>query len=213
MTSFYHRHISPRMINLICGAPMISKQRAKVVPAAEGRVLEVGFGSGTNLPFYDPSKVEHLFALEPDPHMRKLAKKRLEAHPLKSMEFLDLPGEEIPLEDASVDTVVVTYTMCTIPDVDAAAGQMRRVIKPGGKLLFVEHGRDCDPRAARFQERIEPIWKPLADGCHLTRNPAQTLFNAGFVVSHEEGLPSGAPIMTTLMRFGAYHYWGSAKPA
>jgi len=213
MANFYHRHISPRMIDALCGSPAISRQRAKVVPRAEGRVLEVGFGSGTNLPFYDSTKVEHLFALEPDPYMRKLADKRLAASPLKAIEFLDLPGEEIPLEDASVDTVVVTFTMCTIPDIAAAAAQMRRVLKPGGQLLFAEHGRHASAGVQAWQRRIEPMWKPMADGCHITRHPPSILEAAGFRTEHEEGVPPGAPIINAVLGFATYQYWGFARPA
>ena len=192
---------------------MVGRMREKVVPAAEGRVLEVGFGSGRNLPYYDADKVERLFALEPDPNMVRLARGRLAASPIAAVEILGLAGEAIPLEDASIDTVVVTYTLCTIPDVAAALAQMRRVITPGGRLLFVEHGRHARPRVAALQRRIEPAWTPLADGCHLTRHPPSLLAEAGFRVAHEEGTPPHAPIAGALAPFAAYHYWGAARPA
>ncbi|TGY90774.1 class I SAM-dependent methyltransferase [Marinicauda algicola] len=205
--SFYHEHILPHLIALTCSQPQIMKKRSQVVPAAEGRVLEVGFGSGTNLEFYDPVRVERLFALEPSKGMRRKARDAVDKSPLE-IEWLDLPGEEIPLDDASVDTVVLTYTACTIPDVEAALAQMRRVLKPGGKLLFSEHGRAPDPGVAKWQRRIEPVWKPIAGGCHLTRKPDALIAQAGFRIARmEEGYLPKSP------KFAAYNYAGAAVPA
>lgn len=209
MPNFYDRHIGPRVVDFACGGPPIRAQRMKVVPEAEGRVLEVGFGSGRNLRFYDPGKVELLFALEPDDHIRKLARRRIAQSPLK-IEFLDLPGEEIPLADASVDTVVITFTLCTIPGVAQAVEQMRRVLKPGGRLLFAEHGLGPDDKTRRLQRRVEPYWKPLAGGCHLTRRPPDVLQANGFKVEHQEAWPE-APVMNALLPFATYQYWGSAR--
>ena len=180
--SFYHEHILPQLIAFTCSQPQVMKKRSQVVPAAEGRVLEVGFGSGTNLEFYDPVRVERLFALEPSRGMRRKAQGAVDRSPL-DIEWLDLPGEEIPLDDASVDTVVLTYTACTIPDVEAALAQMRRVLKPGGKLLFSEHGQAPDPGVAKWQRRIEPVWKPIAGGCHLTGKPDALIAQAGFRIA------------------------------
>lgn len=205
--SLYEDHILPHLIGFACRQPQIMKARSQVVPAAEGRVLEVGFGSGTNLEFYDPVRVERLFALEPSQGMRRKAARSVEASPLE-IEWLDLPGEEIPLEDDSVDTVVLTYTACTIPGVEAALAQMRRVLKPGGRLLFSEHGAAPDPGIARWQRRIEPVWKPIAGGCHLTRKPDQLLAQAGFKIDRmETGYLPKSP------KFAAYNYAGSARVA
>lgn len=207
----WRTHIEPRMVDLACGAGLVRRQRRLVTPHAEGRVLEVGFGSGRNLPFYDPSKVSHLFALEPDAHMRALAADRVSASPLE-ITFLDLPGEEVPLEDASVDTVLVTYALCTIPDAAAAAAQMRRVLKPGGKVLFAEHGR-APGAATRFVQRaVEPVWSAMGGGCKLTRRPPDIFEAAGFTVAGEEAFAPGAPLENTLLRFAAYQYWGAAVP-
>ena len=165
---FYDHHIAPRIVNLACGLKDAERQRQKVVPRAKGRVLEVGMGSGHNLPFYDPDQVEMVWGLEPGETMRNMARPKAERVPF-DVEFLDLPGEEIPLEDDSADTVLTTFTLCTIPDAAAALAQMRRVLKPSGELIFLEHGEAPDERVRRWQHRIEPVWKPLAGGCHITR--------------------------------------------
>lgn len=203
--SFYEDHILPHLIGCACATPQIMKQRSLLVPAATGRVLEIGFGSGTNLGFYDPVKVDHLFALEPSVGMRRKAAKAVAASPL-DISWLDLPGEDIPLDDNSVDTVVLTYTACTIPDAALALKQMRRVLKPGGQLLFSEHGLSPDDRVAKWQRRIEPVWKHLAGGCHLTRQPDQMITQAGFKIDRltKDYLPK-AP------RFAAYNYAGCAQ--
>ena len=153
----YERYVLPHMIDKGCGAPPILKQREKVVPLAEGRVLEIGMGSGLNLSFYDPDKVDMVFGLEPSEGMRVKAQKKLAASPVK-VEWLDLPGEQIPLDDESVDTVVLTYTLCTIPDYRAALAGMRRVLKPGGTLLFCELGEAPDESLRRWQARVNPFW-------------------------------------------------------
>ncbi|MFW6027890.1 MAG: class I SAM-dependent methyltransferase, partial [bacterium] len=165
---FYQRFCVPMVIDFACGLKPIRKQREKVVPKAEGRILEVGIGSGLNLPWYDPAKVERVFGLEPDPYIRKRAEKRVKTVPFE-VEFLDLPGEEIPLADKSVDTVLITYTLCTIPGWQAALHQMRRVLKPGGRMLFCEHSRAPDPGVAKWQDRLNPIWRPIAGGCNMNR--------------------------------------------
>ena len=157
---FYSDHILPHMINVACEAKPIRMQREKVVPAAEGRVLEIGMGAGPNLEFYDPAKVSHVYGLEPSAGMRRKATKALAASPV-AVELIDLPGEEIPLDDDSVDTVLLTYTLCTIPGAVEALKGMRRVLKPGGKLLFCEHGAAPDESVAKWQRRLEPIWKPI----------------------------------------------------
>lgn len=204
--SFYDTHVLPHLIGFACATPQIMKQRLKIVPAAEGRVLEVGFGSGTNLSFYDPVKVERLFALEPSEGMRRKAARAIAESPL-DIEWLSLPGEQIPLDDASVDTVVLTYTACTIPDAGAALAQMRRVLKPGGLLLFSEHGAAPDPGVAAWQRRIEPVWKPIAGGCHLTRDPVAMIEAAGFRIDRvERGYLPKSP------KFAAYNSAGAARP-
>lgn len=178
---FYDRHILPPMINLACGTGVFRQQRAKLVTQARGVVLDVGAGSGHNFPFYDPKLVEKLYALEPSAGMRKLATKRAQALAFP-LEWLDLPGEQIPLADASVDTVVLTFTLCTIPDWQAALAQVKRVLKPDGKLLFCEHGLAPEPAVQRWQHRLNPGWKKCAGGCHLNRPIVDYLREAGFTI-------------------------------
>lgn len=178
---FYDRHILPPMINLACGTGVFRQQRAKLVTQARGVVLDVGAGSGHNFPFYDPKLVEKLYALEPSEGMRKLATKRAQALAFP-LEWLDLPGEQIPLADASVDTVVLTFTLCTIPDWQAALAQVKRVLKPDGKLLFCEHGLAPEPAVQRWQHRLNPGWKKCAGGCHLNRPIVDYLREAGFTI-------------------------------
>ena len=161
--------------------PLIARERAQIVPLARGVVLEIGTGSGHNFPHFDAAKVNHLFALEPSPAMRKRAAARV-ASAAFPVDWLDLPGEDIPLADESVDTVLVTFTLCTIPDVETALAGMRRVLRRDGRLLFLEHGRAPDPGPAKWQDRLNSIWGKLAGGCHLNRDPLAMLRNAQFTV-------------------------------
>ena len=166
--SFYEEHILPHVINVACGDEVIMNERASLLGEAEGRVLEVGMGSGLNLRYYNPDKVDFVWGLEPSEGMRKKARKNLGRSPV-SVEWLGLPGEEIPLDNNSADTIVLTFTLCTIPDWRQALTQMRRVLKPGGKLLFCEHGAAPDADVQKWQNRINPLWKKIAGGCHLNR--------------------------------------------
>ncbi|WP_425410371.1 class I SAM-dependent methyltransferase [Hyphococcus sp.] len=177
--NFYDRHIEPRLVSCICGVKPISDERAKIVPQATGRVLEIGFGSGHNEPYYNRENISHLYALEPSASWRKLAEPRVSRLPFP-VEWLDLPGEEIPLPDESVDTVLVTFSLCTISGVDQALAGMRRVLKPGCKLVFLEHGAAPDKGVARWQDRLNGSWKRVAGGCNLNRKPAERVTLAGF---------------------------------
>jgi ubiquinone/menaquinone biosynthesis C-methylase UbiE len=179
-------------------------QREKIVPQAQGRVLEVGMGSGHNIPFYDPARVDFVWGLEPSEGMRVRAQKRLAESPFE-VKWLDLPGEEIPLDDDSADTVLLTFTLCTIPDFRAALAQMRRVLKPGGRLLFAEHGAAPDADVRKWQDRINPIWKKMAGGCNINREIPEALEEAGFEIHELETmyLPSTPSI-------AAFQYWGYA---
>lgn len=176
---FYERRVLPHIIDRVCSMGQIMKRRSQVVPQARGRVLEVGMGSGINLEFYDRDNVELVYGLEPSDGMRRKARDNL-AHSPVPVEWLDLPGEKIPLPDQSVDTVVLTFTLCTIPDWRAALQQMKRVLKPEGRLLFLEHGLSPEAPVGRWQQRITPVWKPLAGGCHLDRPIDRLLREAGF---------------------------------
>jgi ubiquinone/menaquinone biosynthesis C-methylase UbiE len=201
----YDTHILPRLINVACGGGDIERQRRKVVPHATGRVLEVGMGPALNLPFYDRSKVELIWGLEPNQGMRKLADERIESSGL-DVRWLDLPGEEIPLEDHSVDTVVLTYTLCSITGWEQALGQMRRVLRPGGVMLFSEHGESPEQSVRTWQHRIDPMWTRVAGGCHITRRIPELIEHTGFTIDElDAGYLPGPKI-------GSYHYWGRATP-
>jgi ubiquinone/menaquinone biosynthesis C-methylase UbiE len=204
---FYDKHILPRVINCACGAKPVMKQREKVVPGATGTVLEIGIGSGRNLPFYDPAKVERLIGLDPSMECWALAAERA-AHVDFEVEFIGLSGEQIPLEDDSVDTVVVTYALCTIPDPVLALHGMGRVLRPGGKLIFCEHGRAPDEGVSKWQDRLNPLWGRLFGGCNMNRDIPRLLNVGGFDIDSLETmyLP-GSP------RFAGYNFWGSARLA
>lgn len=204
--SLYERWLLPRVINCVCGSPVIEHQRRIVVPQASGRVLEIGFGSGLNLAHYDRTRVNWIWALEPSAPMRALAGPRIAASGL-DVRLLDLPGEALALPDHSVDSVVVTYSLCTIPDAMAALHQMRRVLRPGGKLLFSEHGAAPQAGVRRWQDRLDGLWSQLAGGCHLNRDIAALIASAGFRLDQVQSayLP-GTP------RFAGYNTWGAASP-
>jgi len=202
----YREHVLPHLVHLACGNRAVERQRHKVVPHAEGRVLDVGAGSGLNLIHYDPEKVDLVWALEPSEGMRRKARANVAAAPLE-VRWLDLPGEEIPLDDASVDTVVLTYTLCTIPEWQRALEQMRRVLKPGGRMLFCEHGAAPDERVRRRQDRINPLWKRIAGGCNVNRAIPQLLESGGFDVRDLETM-----YLPKTPRFAGYNYWGRAQP-
>jgi ubiquinone/menaquinone biosynthesis C-methylase UbiE len=199
----YDRYILPPLINLACSSNPNMKQREKVVPLAEGDVLEIGLGGGLNLPFYDADKVRKVWGLEPSEGMRRLARKKLLGSELE-VEMIDLPGEEIPLDANSVDTVVVTYTLCTIPDAPRALHGMQRVLRPGGKLLFCEHGMAPDGDVRRWQDRLNPTWRRFSGGCNMNRDIHGLLESAGFrVVVDERMYIPGIKLLS-------YNYWGSA---
>ena len=199
----YEHYILPRVITLACSAKPTRKQREKVVPLAEGEVLEIGMGSGLNLPYYDTDKVQKVWGLEPSEGMRKLARKKLVGSKLE-VEMIDLPGEEIPLDANSVDTVLLTYTLCTIHDTQRALRGMQRVLRPGGKLLFCEHGLAPDTGVQRWQARINPSYRKLAGGCNLNRDIPNLLESSGFrIVVDERMYIPGIKVLS-------YNYWGSA---
>jgi ubiquinone/menaquinone biosynthesis C-methylase UbiE len=185
--SFYEDRVLPHIIDKACSMGQVMKLRSQIVPRARGRVLEVGMGSGINLEFYDQSRVEMVYGLEPSEGMRRKALPNLNRSPI-AVEWLDLPGEKIPLEDNSVDTVLLTFTLCTIPDWHAALLQMKRVLKPGGDLLFLEHGEAPHETVRKWQHRITPGWKMFAGGCHLNRQIADLIRHAGFEIQELENL-------------------------
>jgi ubiquinone/menaquinone biosynthesis C-methylase UbiE len=164
---FYNDQVVPRVIDVMLGMKELVPLRERVTAGVEGEVLEVGFGSGRNVPFY-PSSTTRVRAVDPATVGRKLAAARVAASPVP-VEYVGLDGEALPLPDESVDHVLTTWTLCTIPDVERALGEMRRVLRPGGALHFLEHGRSPDTKVAAWQDRLTPIQRQLAGGCHLNR--------------------------------------------
>lgn len=201
---FYERHILPWMLDGGMSAEHFARQRTKVVPRAEGRVLEIGFGSGHNLPYYDAGKVSHIWALEPSAGMRARAKARLAASRIP-LEFLDLEAERIPLEDEAADTVLVTYSLCTIPDVMTALAGMRRVLKRNGRMIFCEHGEAPDPGVKRWQDRLTPVGKIIGGGCHFGRPIPKLITDSGLRIAWMETM-----YLPRTPRFAGFNYWGEA---
>ncbi len=200
----YSRYVLPRLIDFSCGLEPAMRQRAKVVPRARGRVLEVGAGSGLNFPYYDPRRVTQLHALDPAPELWRMAGERVAASAI-GIEYLEAAAEAVPLPDRSIDTVVVTYTLCTIPDVAGALAEARRVLRPGGELLFCEHGAAPDARVRRWQDRLNPAWRRVAGGCHLNRDAPAMIEAAGFRLTRLESmyLPGWRP--------ASFNVWGAAE--
>lgn len=177
--NLYDRYVMPLLIDTCCGMKIVQDQRAALIPRARGRVLEIGIGTGRNLPFYDAGKLESLQGLDPAEQMNPKAEQRAR-HAGLTVELLTLSAEAIPAPDATYDTVVCTFTLCTIPDPITALKEMRRVLKPDGQLLFCEHGRAPDASVQRWQDRLTPWWKPVAGGCHLNRHVPTMLDDGGF---------------------------------
>ena len=200
--NWYERNILPWLIDFACGMKSVSKQRMKVIPQAHGRVLEIGIGTGLNLPFYDTSQVRELVGVEPSQRMHHLVLQRSRAARLP-VEIVGITAERLPLADAVFDTVVSTYTLCTIPDPVAALREVRRVLVPGGKLLFSEHGRAPDANVLKWQSRLQPYWSKLAGGCMLDRDIPAILREAGFDPQVQSMYIPGPRIVS-------YHYWGAA---
>ncbi len=201
--SLYGRYLLPPLVHRTCSARQTMRQRQKLLPLARGAVLEVGIGSGLNLPFYDPARVAKVWGLEPSPEMSEMARRA--ARDVRfDVELLSGFGERIPMETSRFDTVVVTYTLCTIADVHAALREMARVLKPGGRLLFCEHGLAPDADIRRWQHRLNPIWKRVSGGCELNRDMPALLRDGGFqIVRLETMYVSG-------LRLASFNYRGVA---
>jgi len=197
--------VLPYLIDFACGMKPVREQREKVVPLAHGRVLEVGIGTGLNLAYYDKAKVERVVGLDPALEMHRLARKRMKSAGLE-VELVGLSAERIPLGDAGFDTVLMTYTLCSIPDPVAALKEMRRMLKPGARLVFCEHGASPDPAVRRWQDRLTPLWSRIGGGCHLNRDIPGLLKQAGFRTDDLQTayLPGPRPL--------TYNYWGTAIP-
>lgn len=207
MASFYERRILPKLLTCACASPPMMKQRAKIVPLAQGKVLELGVGMGLNLALYDATKVASVAGVDPAAELRAQAM-AAPRDPRLNVTIADGTAEALPFEDGAFDTVVCTFTLCSVHTPAAALAQARRVLKPGGRLLYCEHGLAPDPDVAKWQRRIEPLWKRLAGGCHLTRPVTRAIADAGFHIESSETmyLP-GTP------RFAGWNEWGAATPA
>ena len=197
---WYDRHILPWLIDFGCGLPMVQARRRALVPQARGKVLEIGMGTGRNLPFYDRSRITQLVGVDPALQMHSLAQRR-SAQAGLDVELVGLTAERLPLPDESFDTVVCTYTLCSIAHPVAALREVWRVLKPGGQFLFCEHGRAPDASVARWQTRIQPLWTPMMGGCHLDRDVPALLREAGLQAEVDQGYLPGPKLLT-------YHYWG-----
>lgn len=205
MKRLYDRHVMPRIVDLACASKDIRKQRKKVVPEAEGVVLEVGIGGGRNLALYDRSKVKRVIGLDPDAGMLERGQGRFHDTDL-DLQVLSAGAEDIPLEDDDVDTVVTTFVLCTIPQIEQSLEEIRRVLKPGGRVLFAEHGRSTDANVARWQDKLDKPWGWIAGGCHLNRDPARLLAEAGFRIERlTMGYDAAGP------KFATFMYVGSAR--
>lgn len=186
----YSDQVLPRVIDVLLGR-QVDPIRARVAAGLSGEVLEVGFGSGRNVPHL-PAGVTRLVAVDPATLGRQMAAGRIAARGVP-VDFVGLDGQSLPLEDASVDHVLVTWTLCTIPDVGQALREMHRVLRPGGSLHFVEHGRSPDDRSARLQDRVTPLWKRAVGGCHLNRPIPNLVTNAGFEIEQLESYRDNGP--------------------
>ena len=202
--NFYQRCIVPHLVHLSMRQERLEPYRRRVVPAATGRVLEIGVGSGINFRFY-PDNTKQIVGI--DPSAKLLAMAESAATAMKSLvDLIEASAEELPLEDRSVDTVVSTWTLCSIPDVRRALREMRRVLRPDGRLLFVEHGQAPQEYVLRWQRRLTPVWKRLAGGCHLDRPIDALIKDAGFEIDRlETGYMEGPKLLTFL-------YEGAAHP-
>jgi len=179
--SYYERKILPKLINFACGLGPMSKQRAKVVPLANGNVLEIGIGSGLNLPFYEKGQVKNLIGIDPSKETWALNDSKT-ADLGFDFQYIQTGAENIPLDNQSIDSVVITYTLCTIPSANAALEEIRRVLKPNGQILFVEHGKAPDQAVLKWQNRINPLWKKIGGGCNLNRDIPNIFQENGFKI-------------------------------
>jgi len=201
---FYAKYVLPRAVRFLCSAKPFRRQREKVVPLAEGRVLEVGIGFGLNLPFYAAGQVQHLWGLDPSKESWALAQPAV-AQAEFDVEFIAATAEEIPLDDGSADTVLVTYTLCSIPGILPALGEMRRVLKQGGQLIFCEHGKAPDAAVKKWQNFINPLWKKLGGGCNLNRDIPLIIEDNGFKINEMDTM------YIHNWKPGSFNYWGKAE--
>ncbi len=200
----YEKYILPKLVDHICGLNPMMKQREKIVPLARGRVLEIGIGTGHNLPFYSAEHVQQVWGLDPSTEMWALAKNYLEMVDF-DVEFIEAGAEEIPLDDEIVDTVLITYTLCTIPQILSALGEIHRVLGLHGKLLFCEHGKAPDKNVQVWQDRLNPFWKRFGGGCNLNLPIPSLLKQSGFNILEMDSMYIPG------WKFASFNYWGTAQ--
>ena len=202
--SFYEKYILPRFLNCACASEPITYQRKKIVPLAEGKVLEVGIGSGLNLPFYDKAKIKEVWGIDPSKELTFMAEKVALKEDIK-VNIISSSAEEIPLPNEYFDSILITYTMCTIPDVLKANKEIKRVLKKEGKLIFCEHGISPDEKIQKWQNRINPLWGKIAGGCNINRGIPKLIRDSGFdIIEMEEMYLPKTP------KIAGYNYWGYA---
>jgi ubiquinone/menaquinone biosynthesis C-methylase UbiE len=197
---FYRERVLPHLVDKMCGVSEFDPWRARTTEGLTGRVVEIGFGSGLNVPHY-PSDVDLVLAVEPASVARRIAEKRVAASQVP-VEHVGLDGQHLPLEDDSCDAALCTFTLCTVPDPELALSEVRRVLRPGGEFHFLEHGLSPDPGVARWQHRLEPLQKRIADGCHLTRDAIALVQAAGFEMTRREQRYASGPKPWSYMTLG-----------
>lgn len=204
--SLYRDHVYPHLVAWLGNPRPIEEIRRRIIPMAEGDVLEIGVGPGENFAHYDPTRINKIYGLEPNPGMLRRAEEQRRRTQL-NIKFLDAPGERIPLADASVDTVVSTFTLCTIPGVVQALQGMRRVLRPGGRLVFFEHGLSPDSPVQKWQRRSELLFRWAFEGCHVTRDVPCLMGQSGFAIEQMD-----AGYLAPFPKSGSYCWWGVASP-
>lgn len=208
MNGVWDKYVVPRLIGCCCRQPAVMQDRSRIIPKASGDVLELGCGGAANLAFYDWNRVKTLSGIDPSPELMKRAQAEL-ATAGRSARFILGIAEDLPFADASFDTVVTTFTLCSVQDQAVSLSEARRVLRPGGQLLYVEHGQCPDRAPARWQGRLEPIWKHIAGGCHLTRPVTKAISDCGFVIGENRGhYMKGTPKWLGWVEYGVAHRAG-----
>ena len=200
----YERHVLPKVLDACCSTKPVNYQRNKIVPYAKGKILEIGIGSGINIPFYNKTNVEKIYGLDPSEELNNIAQKKAINNNLE-IDFLLNGAEEIPLPSNSMDTILITYTLCTIQDLESSLKEIKRVMKDDAVMLFCEHGIAPDPKVIKWQNRVNPLWGKLFGGCNINRNIPEIIQSSGFTLNllDQMYLPSTPKIV-------GYNYWGKA---
>ena len=204
ITKLYERHVLPKILDACCSTKPVNYQRNKIVPHAKGKILEIGIGSGINIPFYNKANVEKIYGLDPSEELNHIAQKKAINNNLE-IDFLLNGAEDIPLPSNSMDTILITYTLCTIQDLESSLKEIRRVMKDDAVMLFCEHGIAPDANVMRWQNRVNPLWGKLFGGCNINRNIPEIIQSSGFTLNSLDQmyLPSTPKIV-------GYNYWGKA---